>query len=99
MDDAVFRARVVAAKADMDIGHVAVGDASAPRRADMSASSRSSADRYAVRTEGRGVPTRKKPQRSVTTAKGAAVRMSATTRADSADSLTKAAKLLADTRT
>jgi hypothetical protein len=92
--EAVARARVLAAAADTDIGHVTVGVTGGAPAADMSTDTRIASDGHAAARDGGRARTRRKPP-PVTAVNGSGVLGSATVRAGRADPLAQAARLLA----
>lgn len=94
--DAVARARVLATRADMDSGHVRDGDDAATRETDMSAGTRTASNGPAAGRNRGPVQTRKKPRPTSAATPRPGSRRSAIVQAGRADSLAKAAELLAD---
>jgi Protein of unknown function (DUF2637) len=94
VQDAVARARVLAASADADSGHVPGGADAATRLPGMSASTRAAANGHAAGRNCGPARTRRKP-RSAPATDGPGVRGPAAVQAGRADSLARAAELLA----
>jgi Protein of unknown function (DUF2637) len=95
MGDAVARARVLAAGADMDSGRL-TGDTTADvkHEADMSADSRTAVHGHAARNNEKPVPPRRRPL-AASAVHGHRTSRSTTVQADRTDPLAKAAELLA----
>ena len=94
VDGALARARVLAARTDLDNGHAPRGADAATRKADMSAGTWAAANGHAAVREGRPAQTRRRLAGRAVNGQG--IRGSAIVQTGRADSRAKAAKLLAD---